>query len=132
MNSENKKPIREAEIELQLNALPAKKPYGMVDSSENINKSDLESRLKKDEKPFTPIPKKITFLSIFLLVCGVAFFIAGMQQYFQDDRIRGIAFLVFGCLMTIPGAYYSFQLYQACRAQSPEERDEILSEIPQE
>ena len=132
MNSENIKPIKEVDIELQLKNKNSKKPYDMVDSSENLGKMGIKEKLKKDEKPYTPIPKKITFLSIFLLVCGIAFFIAGMQQYFQDDRVRGIAFLVFGCLMTIPGAYYSFQLYQACRATSPEERDEILSEIPME
>jgi len=132
MNSENNKPIKEADIIVQLNSQQTKKPYGIVESSDNIGKSDITTKLQKDEKPYAPIPKKITFLSIFLLVCGIAFFIAGMQQYFQSERVRGIAFLVFGCLMTIPGAYYSFQLYQACRAQSPEERDEILSEIPME
>lgn len=32
--------------------------------------------------------------------------------------------------MTIPGAYYSVQLCQACNARTPEEREEIMSEIP--
>ena len=132
MNSENNKPIKEVDIELQFKNKNPQKTYDMVDSSENIAKMGIKEKLKKEEKPFAPIPKKITFLSLFLLLCGFAFFIAGLQQYFQDDRVRGIAFLVFGCLMIIPGAYYTFQLYQACLATSPEERDEILSEIPME
>lgn len=128
MNPESKV----ADIELQFQSQNPKKPYDMIGSLENRSKNGMKEKLKENEKPFTPIPKKITLLTTFLLVCGIAFFIAGMQQYFQDDRVRGIAFLVFGCLMIIPGAYYSFQLYQACRASSPEERDEILSEIPME
>jgi len=131
MNPDNLNPIKERDIELQIHNIP-KKPYDMVDSSENNGKMGIKDKLKRDEKPFTPIPKKIIFLSSFLLICGIAFFVAGMQQYFESDRVRGIAFLVFGCLMIIPGGYYSFQLYQACQATSPEERDEILSEIPME
>lgn len=131
MNPESIKPIKESDIELHIHNIP-KKPYDMVDSNENIDKMSIKDKLKKDERTFTPIPKKIIFLSGFLLICGIAFFIAGMQQYFESDKIRGIAFLVFGCLMIIPGGYYSFQLYQACQATSPEERDEILSEIPME
>lgn len=126
----DKRPVKESDIELQLQSKGGKN-YDMVESGEN-EKAGIRDKLKQNEKNFTPIPKKITFLTLFLLVCGIAFFIAGMQQYFEDDRVRGIAFLVFGCLMIIPGGYYSVQLYQACRASSPEERDEILSEIPME
>lgn len=32
--------------------------------------------------------------------------------------------------MVVPGGYYSVQVLQAYSAKTPEERDEILSEIP--
>lgn len=86
---------------------------------------------KTNTKPFAPIPKRIVIMSLILFIIGSSFLISGLVDYFHADRERGIAFLVFGCLMFIPGLYYTYQIYLACIAGTPEERQEILDDIPQ-
>jgi len=85
------------------------------------------------EKPeeFTTIPTKTVILSTFLLVTGISFIIAGIASLVgNDDNSKTISFLVFGSFLSIPGIYYTFQLCQAYTAETPEERQEILDEIP--
>lgn len=98
-------------------------------------KQDFENSRPKtpklNTKPFMPIPKRIIIMSLILLVIGTSFLISGLVDYYEGDRERGIAFIVFGCLMFIPGLYYTYQVYLACVAGTPEERQEILEDIPQ-
>lgn len=82
-------------------------------------------------KDFTPIPKKIIFLPLFLLIVGMTFIFVGIGSYLGKEETQKIAsFLVFGCILSIPGCYYTFQVIQAWRAETPEEREEILDDIP--
>lgn len=82
---------------------------------------------------YLPIPKKIIFLSLVLLIIGTVFLPMGVNDYLNtpNQKTRGLAFLIFGSLMFVPGLYYCFQLYRACMAGSPEERAEILEDLPQ-
>lgn len=73
------------------------KDYTNVKSENEINNFEVE-RINSEEpsKKFKPIPKKITCLAFFLLIAGIAFLIAGLQQYFLDDKWRGVAFIILG------------------------------------
>ena len=101
-----------------------------MNKKENDEILSFENNIKSQSQKFTPIPKKITLMCIFLMVIGVVFIITGLVDYYHGDKSRGIAFLVFGALTSIPGFYYTYQLITACRASSPEERQEILDDIP--
>jgi hypothetical protein len=119
----NDSPIRNKEKDHDIN-----ENNEHFDNNDNYN---TRIRLNPNIKPFMPIPKRIVILSLVLFMIGSAFLISGLVDYFQGDRERGIAFIVFGSLMFIPGMYYTYQIYLACMAGSPEERQEILEDIPQ-
>lgn len=80
------------------------------------------------------MPKKIILICAFLFISGGGFLIAGFIDYFLEvgEKWRGIMFFVIGSLLFIPGLYYSYFLFEAYRASSPEERQQILDEIPME
>lgn len=83
------------------------------------------------EKEWAQIPIKTLLLPIFLLIAGIAFIIVGFVSYSDNDNAQKIAsFFIFGGILSIPGFYYTLQLIQAYRAESPEERNQILEEIP--
>ena len=111
------------------NPLPSNPPTN--DSNFKISPSNQQKPVKLNTKPFMPIPKRIVILSLVLFIIGSSFLISGLIDYFQADRERGIAFIVFGSLMFIPGLFYTYQVYLACVAGTPEERQEILEDIPQ-
>jgi len=80
---------------------------------------------------FPEMPTKTVVLTIFLLITGLGFMIAGVISLMnKSENGKTWTFLLFGIFLTIPGAYYSFYLFQAFRAESPEEREEILDQIP--
>ena len=80
---------------------------------------------------FPPMPTKTVLLSVFLLLTGLGFIIAGLVSYLsQDDNSKTLTFLLFGVFLSIPGGYYSIYLVQAYKAETPEEREEILEQIP--
>lgn len=102
--------------------------------NENEKENSQNNPLKNPKiisKPFAPIPKRIAGMSLVLFIIGLSFLISGLVDYLEGDRERGIGFLVFGCLMFIPGFFYTYQIYLACVAGTPEERQEILDDIPQ-
>lgn len=71
------------------------KDYSNVKSENEISNFEVEKiNSEESSKKFKPIPKKIICLSFTLLIGGIAFLIAGMQQYFLDDKWRGVAFLI--------------------------------------
>lgn len=128
--SDNAKP-GEVELHIQDGNKKAGQETKSYDFVDNENPQESWKRKYRDmPKGYAPIPKKLIILCSFMLIVGVAFFISGMVDYFEGERSRGIGFLVFGCLLLIPGFYYTYQLFEACRAGSPEERQEILNDIP--
>lgn len=117
-------------IELQL------KPH---DEPKSLNYSDYKDDNEENKKPailnkteYIPIPKRLVCFSLTFLVIGIIFLSVGLNDYFnaEDDRARAMSFLIFGSLMFVPGVYYIYQVYLACVAGSPEEREDILSDIP--
>ena len=148
MDEKSSDVIKPQDIELSHVAEnPYERPSENIDKETKILPSDLQqnpeskesheiidninNRPKISQKPFMPIPKRIVILSLVLFVIGSSFLISGLVDYFDGDRERGIAFIVFGSLMFVPGLYYTYQIYLACIAGSPEERQEILEDIPQ-
>lgn len=83
------------------------------------------------EMSFPPLPMKPLIISVTLLLVGIGLMIAGFIEEAVDvDPTRGIASLVLGSLLLIPGSYFSFKFYKAYRASTPRERLEILKCIP--
>ena len=128
-------------IELQYNTptpnFESNKPHDLNDEEKDDH--DIHENAEKEKKPqlmnkteYMPIPKRLMFFSLVFLIIGVVFLSLGLNDYFNapDDRARAMSFLIFGCLMFLPGLYYVYQVYLACVAGSPEEREEILSDIP--
>lgn len=123
--------IKANDIELSHLDNPYEKP-GNMKHNQILTPEDPPAN-KPPSRPnrlFSPIPKKIVIMSLLLFVIGSSFLISGLVDYFHDDRERGIAFIVFGSLMFIPGIFYTYQIYLACTAGTPEERQEILDDIP--
>ena len=88
-------------------------------------------QMYKPRTQFTSIPIKTLVLSIFLLITGISFIIAGIVSLVNhDENSKTISFLAFGSVLAIPGIYYTIQLCQAYIAETPEERQEILDDIP--
>lgn len=82
-------------------------------------------------KDMPEIPLKTVCLTLFLFVVGIGFSIAGVSNYFASgDGIKTLTFLLFGIFLSIPGIYYGIFLIQAYRADTPEDREEILDQIP--
>jgi hypothetical protein len=106
------------------------------DYKEDVETPEVEQENKKpqilNKTEYMPIPKRLVICSLIFLVIGIVFLSLGLNDYFnaKDDRARSLSFLIFGCLMFLPGIYYVYQVYLACAAGSPEEREEILSDIP--
>ncbi len=103
---------------------PQKKVFHTHDDQEN----DL---IEIHPKDWPEIPIKTVLLTLFLFIVGVGFSIGGITSYFSNsDGVKTLTFLLFGVFLTIPGAYYGVFLIQAYRATTPEDREEILDQIP--
>lgn len=123
--------IKPNDIELSHLENPYEKPENIPKNNQILIPEDPPAnRSPSRSNYFAPIPKKIMIMSILLFVIGSSFLISGLVDYFHGDRERGIAFIVFGSLMFIPGIFYTYQIYLACVAGTPEERQEILDDIP--
>lgn len=122
--------VKVDEMNLREN-MPAKRIREEDKDDDGLESLEDDQFNEYGEKNFCDIPKKTIILPIFLLLIGVSFIIAGLVSYSNNDENQKIAsFLVFGSILSIPGFYYSFQLVQAYRAETLEEREEILEEIP--
>jgi hypothetical protein len=101
--------------------------------------NNIDKQLEPDqsnpyqEKFEVPLSLKKTFIcSVTLLVVGLTLFILGfISEVAEVDPGRGITFWVLGGVVTIPGGYYSYQFYKAKKSHNPDERSNILSEIPE-
>jgi hypothetical protein len=97
----------------------------------NADEEHDNDLIEKDFENFPEIPTKIIVLTIFLFIAGIGFFISGVACYFTNaDSVKTITFLLFGVFLAIPGCYYGIFLIQAYRAETPQEREEILDQIP--
>lgn len=136
MNEKNTQIVALNSIELQSNPNSMQKsPAFNNDFKEELEDPNEDIQKKPQilvKTEYMPIPKRLICFSITFLVIGIVFLSIGLNDYFNaiDDRARAMSFLIFGCLMFVPGIYYVYQVYSACIAGSPEEREEILSDIP--
>lgn len=133
MNDKNSQVVELNNIELQNN--PNSMQKSPVFNNEELEEHSEEIQRKPQilvKTEYMPIPKRLVCFSTTFLVIGIIFLSLGLNDYFNaiDDRARAMSFLIFGCLMFVPGIYYVYQIYSACIAGSPEEREEILSDIP--
>jgi len=98
-------------------------------------KESLEIRSSISEEDFgsmPSVPKKPFCFALGLLVAGLVLLVVGfVQEVHGSDHSRGIAFLAMSALVTLPGAYYSFQFYKAHRAKNPLARMKALKNIPE-
>ena len=78
------------------------------------------------------IPRKILCLSIFLTITGFLLIMGGIIEYSKEnDASRGVAFWIIGAFCSVPGIFYIGRIIQVWRAQSNEEKLEIIQDIPQ-
>lgn len=126
-------------IELQFNPSNNFQSISNKPTPLNEDKEEQEEEQPTQKKPqflnkseYIPVPKRLICFSFTFLFLGIIFLAVGLNEYFtaKDDRARAMSFLIFGCLMFLPGVYYVYQVYSACIAGSPEEREEILGDIP--
>lgn len=80
-----------------------------------------------------PISLKKTFVcTITLFLLGITLIIIGSIQQVRESSLGvGITLWCLGGIVIVPGGYYAYQFYKAKKAQSEEDRDDILNEIPQ-
>jgi|LauGreDrversion4_2_1035121.scaffolds.fasta_scaffold979114_1 hypothetical protein len=136
ITGENKKikvePSKEKKIPL------GEDDYGFsnVNNRENVPHPDEHSYdqdLRIVEKFKVPTNLKRTFIfTMVLAAVGLILIILGcINQVAQADPGRGITFWVLGSIVMIPGGYYSYQFWRAKRAETEEDREEILEQIPE-
>eukprot|EP01017_Pseudomicrothorax_dubius_P034506 TRINITY_DN4742_c0_g1_i1.p1 TRINITY_DN4742_c0_g1~~TRINITY_DN4742_c0_g1_i1.p1 ORF type:complete len:224 (-),score=27.52 TRINITY_DN4742_c0_g1_i1:156-827(-) len=78
-----------------------------------------------------PIPRNTLFLAIALLVIGLICLLVGLISLAANSLGMAISFLVIGIICSIPGSYYTYKFYMACKARNAEEREIVLNDIPQ-
>jgi hypothetical protein len=105
-----------------------------VDSyNKNSNAEDEDLRVVEHHEKFkVPTALKKTFLvTMALFAIGSILLGLGFIEKIRDD-VPGLAISMWtlGGITFIPGGYYAYLFYKACKA-SGEERDEILEQIPE-
>lgn len=97
------------------------------------NTEDNDLRQNQREKFKVPSSLKKTFwTTMALFVTGSLLLGLGFIEEIKSD-VPGLAISmwVLGGITFIPGGYYAYLFYKACKAPSGEERDEILDQIPE-
>eukprot|EP01041_Mallomonas_annulata_P012285 gene12285-25838_t len=82
-------------------------------SADDLSSLDVRQRVRMVTINRSP-PPRTTIAAIVLLLGGVIFLSVGCSIFVQTsgtDQDRGIAVIVLGCLMFIPGSYASTVLY---------------------
>ena len=111
--------------------------YTLNEETKQVEQEDLQinysyEHFNQFKQEFIPLPKKTTMISLFLLVVGLCFLINGIITFINHEEIKyALSFLILGTLLVLPGLYYTIQLWKALRANTPEERKEILDDIPE-
>ena len=81
--------------------------------------------------PLPEIPKKVLIVSVILLITGIVLIIFGfIDDIRKNDPGNGVTLWVFGGLVLLPGAYYSFKIFMAFISNDPDAIALILSDIP--
>lgn len=90
-----------------------------------------DEQMNMIEKDFPSIPAKIIVLTITFLTLGIGLIVAGIFSYiYHTGAPQIIVFMLVGILVTSPGCIYCLFLIQAANAITPEEKEEILNQIP--
>jgi len=116
--------------EFSLNFSNSKSGRQLKPSPSN-SEAGLLSNSEEHLMEFPKMPAKAVLLTLFLLFVGLGFLIGGVICYLTSaGKEKTITYLLFGVFMIIPGGYYSVILFQAWIAKTPEERADILDEVP--
>jgi hypothetical protein len=110
--------------------------FSNINNRDNIphpDENSIDHDLRTVEKFKVPSNLKKTFIfTMVLAAVGLILIILGcINQVAQADPGRGITFWVLGSIVMIPGGYYSYQFWRAKRAETEEDREEILEQIPE-
>jgi len=102
------------------------------DEHENYKQNDYDD---EDEElipsDFPSIPKKTILWILILIIVGLGLIVAGILSYLHHESTGKVIFcILFGLLVISPGCIYGLFLIQALYASSPEEKEEILEQIP--
>ena len=84
-------------------------------------------------KQFTiPNNLKKTFRCVIILtILGIILLIFGIEDLIRTEELKTfICLSVLSLLVLIPGLFYLFQFYKACKEKDENKRNEILNDIP--
>ena len=105
------------------------------DSQEIAQTKDYSIDKDNSNKELHTIPptlKKTMIFSILLLMIGILLILVGMAISLVTGSIRkGLSFFVLGCIVIIPGGFYSYQFYRLKKTEDEYERDDIIDQIPE-
>ncbi len=90
---------------------------------------DEEEEIDPSEFPSTPC--RSILLSLLLVIAGIGSIVFGTYCYIHKESItKVIIFMVLGLCLTSPGCIYSAFICQAARARTPEDKEDLLNQIP--
>ncbi|KAH3743123.1 hypothetical protein Pelo_15492 [Pelomyxa schiedti] len=99
--------------------------------TETKKKRSYVFRVRKPEELYRAFCSKrcrTISLIVSLVVVGVALITAGVISLLLTDKLNGIAFIVIGALLFLPGAWQGYVLYQIYQRQAGYERDDFMDE----
>ena len=86
----------------------------------------------KELHTIPPLLKKTMIFSVLLFMIGVLLILVGIAISLLTGSIRkGLTFFVLGCIVIIPGGFYSHQFYRLKKTNDEYERDDIIDQIPE-
>ncbi len=87
--------------------------------------------LHMSETEYPPIPTRSIVFTLVFLIVGIGLILAGVFSYVNHEgTTKIILFVLFGIALVTPGFIYGLILIQAISAGTPEEKREILNQIP--
>lgn len=119
---------------ININKSPYESTFNNNSNKDIRSEESIDRDLKYiDEKFQVPLNLKKTFFCSFILfMIGTTLIIIGfIEDIATMDPGKGITFWCLGGILLIPGGYYSYQFYKAKKTKDMQEREDILSEIPE-
>ena len=96
----------------------------------NNNNEELNQNNNNKFK-IPPNLKKTLFCVITLSILGIILMIFGIEELIKKNNTKTfICLLIISIIVLIPGLYYSYQFYKACKEKDENKRNEILNDIP--
>ena len=83
-----------------------------------------------DHLDLSSIPWKIYIICAILDILGFVYMVLTFVFWGLGQYSTCLLFGIFTVLLWTPGIYFTVVLYRARKAQSPEEREEIIAQIP--